>query len=51
MLLVLLGLEGGEARPARVDRLLVRVVGVVRQAGATLDSQPGTVVLAQRLER
>jgi len=51
VVLVLLLLEGGEAGPAGVDRFVVRMVGVVRQSGATLDAQPGTVLHAQRLER
>jgi hypothetical protein len=40
-----------ERRPPRVDRLVVPVVGVVREPGPTLGAQPGTVVSAQRLER
>ena len=43
--------QGGEPRPARVDRCIVRVLGVVRQSRATLGAQSRTVVLAQRGER
>ena len=51
-LVVLLGLgQRGQGRPPRVDRLVVRVVGVVREPRTALGAQPGTVVLAQRLER
>ena len=44
-------LSSCEPCPPRVDRLLVRVVRVVRQPRTALGAQPGTVVLAQRLER
>jgi len=40
-----------QSGPPRVDRSLVPMVGVVREPGTTLGAQPGTVVLAQRLER
>ena len=43
--------QGGEPGPARVDRRIVRVVGVVGQSCAALRAQPGAVVLAQRGER
>src|SRR5690606_7675171 len=44
-------LQGREARPARVDRSLMTMVGVIRESRTTLGAQPGTVVLAERLER
>jgi hypothetical protein len=50
--LVLLGLrQSAQGGPPRVDRRVVPVVGVVREPGPALGAQPGTVVLAQRLER
>ena len=40
-----------QRRPPRIHRLVVRMVGVVREPGPALGAQSGTVVLAQRLER
>jgi hypothetical protein len=44
-------LQRGQARPSRVDRSLVRVIGIIRQSRAALDAQPRTVLLAHWLER
>ena len=44
-------LEPLQLRPPGVDRLVVRVVRVVREPRTALGAQTRTVVLAQRLER
>ena len=49
-LLVGLG-QRTQRRPPRVDRRVVPVVGIVREPRSAVGAQPGTVVLAQRLER
>jgi hypothetical protein len=43
--------EGGEPGPTRVDGLLVRVLGIVRQSCTALDAQSRTVLHTQRPER